>query len=445
MNESKLPPSRANVYAHLGAQLYASTAPHPSASNYIVGELHTERTMLTRDQIAARCRRERREAGLPVYEAPRVSTREAAPSQRQSLLQQATSLASGLRSVIKAVFEAVVPRLPGAAASVLGGKGNGGYEEPIVKGALLPPGSAVGEFSELVESLGLHASYSHQFARLDASEPARSASWIVTPSFDPDTLSLDDLLVLLESSQPGDIRRAEQLKTMLSFLLKNEMPAFTASPDVLATLPCGTPVDCVPVRSLCDGKVLLDTVLESLPGKGNVVVLPADAIESLASMINPAYGNTTQDFVWVTSSPMRTLGPQYRLNCSAQPSTTAQASSQPRPSCGENEARSRFEGVAFGFAGTVLGVVIGGSIFLCRDAARKMASVTQRVPQQINKNYMEDHKNGETRDNMDYRMKNMKKETNESNESNEKSEKSQEQGDVDTSPLEAISSSDDND
>jgi hypothetical protein len=188
--------------------------------------------------------------------------------------------------------------------------------------------------------------------------------------------------------------------------------------------------------------VLLDTVLEALPGRGNVVILPADAIESLASMINPAYGNATQDFVWVTSSPMRTLGPQYRLNCSTQPSTTGQVSSQPRPSCGENEARSRFEGVAFGFAGTVLGVVIGGSIFLCRDAAKKMASVTQRVPQQINKNNMQYEKNGAPRDNMDYSMKNMKKEK---NDSNEKSEQSQRQGDVEASPLEAVSSSDDND
>lgn len=442
MNESKLPPSRANMYVQLGAQLSSGIASHPSAGNYIVGQLHTERTRLTREQIAARCRRERLEAGLPVYEAPRVSARETAPSQRQSLLQQATSLASGLRAAAEAVFEAVVPRFPGAAASGLGGKATGDYAEPIEKSEFFPSGSVISEFSELVESLGLHASYSRQFARLDASEPARSASWVVTPSFDPDTLSLDDLLVLLESSQPGDQRRAEQLKTMLSFLLKKDMRVFTASPDVLDTLPCGTAADCVPVRSLCDGKVLLDTVLEALPGRGNVVILPADAIESLASMINPAYGNATQDFVWVTSSPMRTLGPQYRLNCSTQPSTTGQVSSQPRPSCGENEARSRFEGVAFGFAGTVLGVVIGGSIFLCRDAAKKMASVTQRVPQQINKNNMQYEKNGAPRDNMDYSMKNMKKEK---DDSNEKSEQSQRQGDVEASPLEAVSSSDDND
>lgn len=442
MNESKLPPSRANMYVQLGAQLSSGIASHPSAGNYIVGQLHTERPRLTREQIAARCRRERLEAGLPVYEAPRVSARETAPSQRQSLLQQATSLASGLRAAAEAVFEAVVPRFPGAAASGLGGKATGDYAEPIEKSEFFPSGSVISEFSELVESLGLHASYSRQFARLDASEPARSASWVVTPSFDPDTLSLDDLLVLLESSQPGDQRRAEQLKTMLSFLLKKDMRVFTASPDVLDTLPCGTAADCVPVRSLCDGKVLLDTVLEALPGRGNVVILPADAIESLASMINPAYGNATQDFVWVTSSPMRTLGPQYQLNCSTQPSTTGQVSSQPRPSCGENEARSRVEGVAFGFAGTVLGVVIGGSIFLCRDAAKKMASVTQRVPQQINKNNMQYEKNGAPRDNMDYSMKNMKKEK---NDSNEKSEQSQRQGDVEASPLEAVSSSDDND
>lgn len=451
MNESKLPPSRANLYVQLGAQLSSGIAPHSSTSNYIVGQLHTERNRLTREQIAARCRKERLEAGLPVYEAPRVSAREAAPSQRQSLLQQATSLASNFRTIAEAVFEAVVPRFPGAAASVLGGKSTGDYPEPLEKGVLLPQASAVGEFAELVESLGLHASYSRQFARLDASEPARSASWIVTPSFDPDTLPLDDLLVLLESNQLGDERRAEQLKTMLSFLLKKEMRVFTSSPDVLATLPCGTPVDCIPVRSLCDGKVLLDTVLDALPGKGNVVALPADAIESLANMINPAYGNATKDFVWVTSSPMRTLGPQYRLNCSTQPSTSGQANSQSSPSCEKNEDRSTFGGLAFGFAGTVLGVVIGGSIFLCRDAARKMASVTQRVPQQINRNNMERQKNGETRDDMQYSMKNMRKEKNESNEkseSNRKSEssgKSQERGDVEAPVLEAVTRSDDND
>jgi hypothetical protein len=430
------------MYVQLGAQLSCGIAPHASAGNYIVGQLHTERTRLTREQIAARCRRERLEAGLPVYEAPRVSARETAPPQRQSLLQRATSLASGFRTIGEAVFNAVMPRFPGAAASDLGGKGTGDYAEPIERSASLPSSSAIGRFSELAESLGLHASYSRQFARLDASEPARSASWIVTPSFDPDGLPLHDLLVLLESSQPGDERRAEQLKTMLSFLLKEGIRVFTASPDVLDTLPCGTVADCVPVRSLCDGKVLLDTVLEALPGKGNVVILPADAIESLANMINPAYRNATENFVWVTSSPMRTLGPQYRLNCTAQPSTTAQVSSQPRPSCAENEARSTFGGIAFGFAGTVLGVVIGGSIFLCRDAARKMASVTQGVPQQINKNNMAYEKNGTTRDNMDYSMKNMKKEK---NGSDEKSQQSQRQGDVEASPLEAVSSSNDND
>ena len=445
MNESKLPPSRANLYVQLGAQLSSGITPHSSASNYIVGQLHTERHRLTREQIAARCRRERQEAGLPVYEAPRVGARETAPSQRQSLLQQATSLASGLRSVAEAVFDAVMPRFPGAAASGLGGKGVGDYPDSIDKAAALPLGSPVVEFSELVESLGLHASYSHQFARLDASEPANGASWVVTPSFDPDTAPLDDLLVLLESAQPGDQRRAEQLKTMLSFLLKKEIRVFTASPDVLATLPCGTPMDCIPVRSLCDGKVLLDTVLEALPGKGNVVVLPADAIESLANMINPAYGNATRDFVWVTSSTMRTLGPQYRLNCSTQPSTSGQASSQPSPSCEKNEDRYTFGSLAFGFAGTVLGVVIGGSIFLCRDAARKMASVTQRVPQQINRDYMERKKNGEMRDNMEYSMKNIKKEKSEGNEKSESSGKSQERADVEAPVLEAVSSSDDND
>lgn len=418
MNESKLAPSRANMYVQLGAQLCSGIAPHASASNYIVGQLHTERTRLTREQIAARCRRERLEAGLPVYEAPRVSAREAGPSQGRSLLQQATSLASGLRSVAEAVLEAVMPRFPGAAASGLEGKGTGDYAEPIEKSAALPLGSDIGEFSELVESLGLHASYSHRFARLYASEPARSASWVVMPSFDPDTLSLDDLLVLLETSQPRDERRAEQLKTMLSFLLKKEVRVFTATPDVLATLPCGTSVDCVPVRSLCDGKVLLDTVLAAAPGKGNVVILPPDAIESLASMISPAYRNATDDFVWVTSSPMRTLGPQYRLNCTAQPAT-GQVGPQTGSSCAENEKRSALYGFAIGAGGALLGVVLGAAVSLRRNAADPAASVTQRIPRQIGNTDMkykrdysrENQNNDEAKDDTEYSMKDIKKDT----------------------------------
>jgi len=444
MNESKLPPSRANLYVQLGAQFSSGIAPHPSASNYIVGQLHTERPRLTREQIAARCRRERLEAGLPLYEAPKVSAREAAPSHRQSLLQQATSLASGLRSVAEAVFAAVMPRLPGAAASELRKKGIGDYAEPIERSAPFPWGSMIGEFSDLVESMGLHASYSHQFARLDASEPARSASWIVTPSFDPDTRSLDDLLILLESGQPGDQRRAEQLKRMASFLLKQDMRVFTATPDVLDTLPCGTLADCVPVRSLCDGKVLLDTVLATVPGKGNVVILPADAIESLASMINPAYGNATEDFVWVTSSPMRTLGPQYRLNCPAQPqpSTTGQVSAQPSPSCAENERRFVTEGFAFGVgSGVVLGVVLGAIVFLCRDAAKSMASVTQVVPRQIHNNNMEGQKN----DDMDYGMESLTRRKNLKDEKGEKEAKNENENDAEDPPLEAITSSDEDD
>jgi hypothetical protein len=449
MNESSLPPSRANTYVQLGAQFSSGIAPHASASNYIVGQLHTERPKLTREQIAARCRSERLEAGLPVYEAPKVSAREAAPSHRQFLLQQATSLARGLRSVAEAVFDAVMPRLPGAAASELRKDGIGDYAEPIGRSARLPLGSMLGEFSDLVESLGLHASYSHQFARLDASEPARSASWIVTPSLDPDTLSLDDLLVLLESSQPGDQRRAEQLKRMVSFLLKQDMRVFTATPDVLNTLPCGTLADCVPVRSLCDGKVLLDTVLAAVPGKGNVVILPADAIESLASMINPAYGNATEDFVWVTSYPMRTLGPQYRLNCPAQPTTTGQVSAQPSPTgqvSGQPESCSAHTSasLAVGFSmGTVLGVLSAALVFVywrCTKAATEAAAVTQRLPQQIRNNNMDDQKDDEMRGDMDYEMENMSKEKNDRNERNEKTAK---QEDVEASPLEAISSSDD--
>ena len=439
MNESKLPPSRANVYAHLGAQLYSSTAPHPSASNYIVGELHTERTMLTRDQIAARCRRERREAGLPVYEAPRVSTREARPSQPTSMLHQAISIATGLRTAAEAVFEAVMPRIPGAAASELGSKGTGDYPATLEKSTGLPLRGAVGAFAELVESVGLHASVSHEFARLDASEPACSASWVVTPSFDTAMLSLDDLLVLLESSQPDDLRRAGQLKNMLSFLLKDGMHTFIASPETLDNLPCGTEADCVPVRSLCDGKVLLDTVLAAVPGKGNVVILPPDAIESLASMINPAYGNATENFVWVTSSPMRTLGPQYRLSCPSQPSTTGHASSTPSPSCIENERRAVNEGFAFGAgAGIVIGVVLGAVVFLCRDAARAAASVTQVVPREIGNNNMED-RNNEAKDDIDYVLEKM------TNVRNEKDERNEKNAEAEVSRLEAISSSDEND
>lgn len=445
MNESKLPPSRANMYVQLGAQLYSGTAPHASASNYIVGELHTERTMLTRDQIAARCRRERLEAGLPVYEAPRLSSREARPSQPKSLLQQAVSMATGLRTVAEAVFDAVMPRIPGAAASELGSRGTGDYPAPapLEKSGRLPLGGAVSVFAELVESLGLHASFSHEFARLDPSEPARSASWVVKPSFDPDTLSLDDLLVLLESSQPDDLRRADQLKIMLTFLLQEGMRIFTASPETLDRLPCGAEADCVPVRSLCDGKVLLDTVLAAVPGKGNVVILPPDAIESLASMINPAYGNATEDFVWVTSSSMRTLGPQYRLNCPAPTTTTnttGQVSAQPRPSCIENETRSMMEGFAFGLCGgIVIGVVVGATVFLCRDAAKATASVAQRVPQHIRHDNREDQNNDEAKDDMDYGMENMK------NMKNMKNEDSENNDEAETSELKEISSSAEND
>nr|WP_217346432.1 hypothetical protein [Noviherbaspirillum sp. L7-7A]MBV0880851.1 hypothetical protein [Noviherbaspirillum sp. L7-7A] len=82
MNESKASLSRANMYAHLGAQYCFNIASEASSGNYIVGELHTERTMLTREQIAARCRKQRLEAGLPVYDAPKIRSREAQPSQR---------------------------------------------------------------------------------------------------------------------------------------------------------------------------------------------------------------------------------------------------------------------------------------------------------------------------------------------------------------------------
>jgi hypothetical protein len=282
--------------------------------------------------------------------------------------------------------------------------------------------------------MGLHASYSHQFVRLDASEPARGASWVVTPSFDPDTLPLDDLLVLLESSQPGDQRRAEQLKTMLSFLLKKEMRVFTASPDVLATLPCGTPVDCIPVRSLCDGKVLLDTVLEALPGKGNVVILPADAIESLASMLSPAYVYATEDFVWVSASRMRALEPQYRINCPAQPSTTGPTSptdpASPQPSCVEGEALGTVLGFVIGVLATAMGTSATVGAFLRYRKGREMlAEMVQSVPRQIGNQNEKDEKNDEAKDDKDYRMENMN------------NQRSKTKVDVEGSELKAISSS----
>ena len=382
MNESKLPPSRASIYAQLGAQLSSSIAPHSSAGNYIVGQLHTERTRLTREQIAARCRRERREKGLPVYEAPRVSAREAAPVQRQSLFQWAVSAAGGLRSAAAALFDAVTPRFPGATASALKGKGTGNDASPIEKPASWPRGATAGEFAELAESLGLHASYSHQFAPLDSSEPARSAGWAVTPSFDPHALPVGDLLVLLESSQSDDLGQTGQLKTMLSFLLKEGLRVFTANPDVLGTLPCGTVASCVPVRSLCNGKALFDTALEVVQGKGNVVILPADAIESLASMISPGYANATEDFVWITAFPMRTLGPQYRLNCPAQ-SPAGQASAPRAPACAEDERRSMLYGFALGAGGMLLGVAVGTAVLFRHSAAGPVATVTQRVPPEI--------------------------------------------------------------
>lgn len=437
MNESKLAPSRANMYAYLGAQYCSNLAPQASAGNYIVGELHTERTMLTREQIAARCRKQRLEAGLPVYEAPKVRSRETQPSQRDALLRQATAMASRLWSTAEALLHAVTPRIPGAAASALGQKETGDIPTPegifkkgdlpeLIEQAALPP-SRIDRFAELVESLGLHASYSHEFVRLDASEPARRASWMVTPSFDPATRAVEDLLVFLESTQPADLRQADQLKRMLSYLLEQGMRTFTASPDVLERLPCGTEANCVPVQSLCDGKVLLDTVLEAA-GKGNVVILPPEAIESLANMLSPAYVNATENFVWVSASRMRALEPQYRINCTAQPPTTGQASL--RPSCAENDRRFGIEGFLFGVsAGVVAGAALTAFILLCRNGARATASVTQFVPPQIGNKDRENEKNDE----MAYRMKNLE------------NEKSDNKADTESAPLEAISSSGEND
>jgi len=409
MNESKVSLSRANMYAHLGAQYCSNIASPASAGNYIVGELHTERTMLTREQIAARCRKQRLEAGLPVYDAPRIRSREAQPSQRESLLRQATGMASRLWNTAETLLHALTPRFPGAEASALGQKGTGDIPEPIERATLLPAG--IDRFAELVESLGLHASYSHQFVRLNASEPDSRASWMVTPSFDPATQAVHDLLVFLESAQPGDLQQASRSKMMLSYLFEQGMRTFTASPDVLERFPCDAEANCVPVHSLCDGKVLLDTVL-STSDKGNVVILPPEAIESLANMLSPAYVNATDDFVWVSASRMRALEPQYRINCTAQPSNTGPASLQPKPSCGENDGHSLIAGFVFGVsAGALVGAALTAFILLCRNGAKVTASVTQFVPRQISDKNKEYEKNDEAKDDKAYRMEDMKNET----------------------------------
>jgi hypothetical protein len=289
--------------------------------------------------------------------------------------------------------------------------------------------SGVDRFAELAESMGLHASYSHQFVRLDASEPDSRASWMVAPSFDPATQAVEDLLVFLESTQPGNPRQADQLKRMLSYLFEQGMRTFTASPDVLKEFPCSTEANCVPVQSICDGKVLLDTVLAAA-GKGNVVLLPPEAIESLANMLSPAYVNATEDFVWVSASRMRALEPQYRINCTTQPSTTGQASPLSKPSCGENEGRSVIQGFVLGLsAGALAGAALMASILLCRNGAKVTASVTQFVPRQIGNENKQEEKN----DDLDYRMKSMK------------NEKSENEVDMEGSRLEAISSSVEND
>jgi hypothetical protein len=430
MNESKVSLSRATMYAHLGAQYCSNIASQASAGNYIVGELHTKRNMLTREQIAARCRKQRLEAGLPVYDAPRIRSREAQPPRRDSLLRQATAMASRLWNTAETLLHAVTPRIPGAAASALGRKGTGNTPDPIERATL--PLASIDRFAELAESLGLHASYSHQFVRLDASEPDSRASWMVTPSFDPATQAVDDLLVFLESTQPGNLQQADQLKMMLSYLFERGMRTFTASPDVLEGFPCSTEANCVPVQSICDGKVLLDTVLAAA-GKGNVVILPPEAIESLASMLSPAYVNATEDFVWVSAPRMRALEPQYRINCTIQPSNTGPASPQHKPSCGGNEGHSLITGFVFGVsAGALVGAALTAFILLCRNGANVTASVTQFVPREIgNKNKEEE--NAEAEDDKNYRMKHMN------------NERSENKVDMECSQLEPISSSVEND
>lgn len=253
---------------------------------------------------------------------------------------------------------------------------------------------------------------------------------MVTPSFDPATQAVDDLLVFLESAQPGDLRQADQLQTMLLYLLEHGMHTFTASPDVLQRFPCNTEAHCLPVQTLCDGKVLLDTVLAAA-GTGSVVILPPEAIESLANMLSPAYLNATEKFVWVSASRMRALEPQYRINCTARPPTTGQAG--PRPSCAENDRRSGIEGFLFGVgAGAVIGAALTASILLCRNGANVTALVTQFVPPLIGDKNRENEKN-KANDDQAYRMKNME------------NEESGNKGDTENTPLEEVSSADEND
>jgi hypothetical protein len=286
--------------------------------------------------------------------------------------------------------------------------------------------------------MGLHASYSHQFVRLDASEPDSRASWMVAPSFDPATQAVEDLLVFLESTQPGNPRQADQLKMMLSYLFEQGMRTFTASPDVLKEFPCSTEANCVPVQSICDGKVLLDTVLAAA-GKGNVVLLPAEAIESLANMLSPAYANATEDFVWVSASRMRALEPQYRINCPAQPSTTGPTSptgrinpaspASPESSCAEGQALGTALGFVIGVLTTALGASAVTVVFFSRKGREMLAEIVQSVPRQIGNQNEKDEKNDEAKDDKDYRMENMN------------NQRSKTKVDVEGSELEAISSS----
>jgi hypothetical protein len=265
---------------------------------------------------------------------------------------------------------------------------------------------------------------------------------MVTPSFDPATQALDDLLVFLEAAQPGNPRQDDQLKTMLSYLFEQGMHTFTLSPDALKGFPCSTVANCVPVQSICDGKVLLDTVLAAA-GKGNVVLLPPEAIESLANMLSPAYVNATEDFVWVSASRMRALEPQYRINCPAQPSTTGPTSptsptgwispaspASPESSCAEGQALGTALGFVLGALTTALGATATTVVFLRYRKGREMlAEMVQSVPRQIGNQNEKDEKNDEAKDDKDYRMENMN------------NQRSKTKVDVEGSELEAISSS----
>lgn len=192
---------------------------------------------------------------------------------------------------------------------------------------------SIDDFVEFVEALGLKASFSRLFTWFDTAGSSRNHGLAVTPSFDPSELSLDDLIIFLEQDQPGDREQAARLGDMLKYLVRYGDRVVSASADVLGKLGCEKLVQCVPVQSVCEAKALLSTVLAHVPGTSrNIVVLEADAIETLASMISPSFANATRDFVWATSSLARALGPRHQAIC-GDPAPTGPAPTGPAQPC----------------------------------------------------------------------------------------------------------------